>query len=441
MGEAAISMLESALWVAFQTRFHTFKETGCKARSAMLLGIVCLTLNIWIADRWILYSSCTFLIDCIILLIYSKLCLKGRLCEHLYSILLFYISLYTCNFLWISVGTYFRDIPANVFLDPGSSYRMGFLVVTKLSLWGICEVIIKLRSYMIFEETGMPVVITIPVLTSMIGSLLMELLLENFRYGRSLWIEIALLLLISLLMTVSVVLLKRLIKAYGSKEKAMLLQMEVEAHRLSALRLNQYVEECRSVQHDFKHRLMVAEQYLELGDIETGKAYLREFLEELSGISVEQIGDCAWKSIIAIEKERAERQNIAFHEDIAVGVLDQVNEVDLCILLGNLLDNAIEFEQELEGDRKIRIQVRQKFGILYIKVGNRIYSSVLDENPDLYSTKMQESHHGFGIKRIREIVDKYGGHLTYRECDGWIWAEIWMKENDKKSVKNDKNRS
>ena len=104
-----------------------------------------------------------------------------------------------------------------------------------------------------------------------------------------------------------------------------------------------------------------------------------------------------------------------------------INAVDLCTLLGNLLDNAIEAaEQCLPEKRLIEVKITDSNGKLIIQVTNSIKCSVLNVNSELISTKNNPLEHGFGVKSIWLIAKKYSGTVNYFEEDGTLSCQVML---------------
>jgi len=87
-----------------------------------------------------------------------------------------------------------------------------------------------------------------------------------------------------------------------------------------------------------------------------------------------------------------------------------IERYDLCIVLGNMLDNAIEASKKVKvgADRYIRVQIRSNETALLIRLHNRVDREVVD----LKSSKARPEYHGFGLMNIKRICEKYGGHMT-----------------------------
>jgi sensor histidine kinase YesM len=98
---------------------------------------------------------------------------------------------------------------------------------------------------------------------------------------------------------------------------------------------------------------------------------------------------------------------------------------NMSILLSNLLDNAINGCQYSDEPR-IDLEITRKKAYVQIIIKNSIPNSVLLQNPDLNTTKLEKSMHGYGIASIREISSKYDGTVNFREENDMFIAEIWL---------------
>lgn len=94
--------------------------------------------------------------------------------------------------------------------------------------------------------------------------------------------------------------------------------------------------------------------------------------------------------------------------------VEGINEYDLCNLIGNMLDNAIEAARKTE-NAVVEVSIRSDKYKLMITVANSISKSVLNGNSKLKTTKNKTEHHGFGVKTIRSIAKKYNGSADFYE--------------------------
>lgn len=107
-----------------------------------------------------------------------------------------------------------------------------------------------------------------------------------------------------------------------------------------------------------------------------------------------------------------------------------MDAVDLYTLFGNALDNAIEASLPLsEAERTIDLQVREKAGLILISVTNR-FAGVIEAGAKLPKTKKEDQGwHGFGLKSIRAVAEKYGGLMKVRGEDGVFTLRVTLPAN------------
>jgi sensor histidine kinase regulating citrate/malate metabolism len=105
----------------------------------------------------------------------------------------------------------------------------------------------------------------------------------------------------------------------------------------------------------------------------------------------------------------------------------RINELDMSILLANLLDNAIEACERNHIPSIIQLTIEKEAAYLRICVTNTIKNSILSKNTDMDTTKSDKKHHGYGMKSIREIVNKYEGSMELDETEGEFAVDILLK--------------
>ncbi|MBR5514675.1 MAG: ATP-binding protein, partial [Clostridia bacterium] len=118
-----------------------------------------------------------------------------------------------------------------------------------------------------------------------------------------------------------------------------------------------------------------------------------------------------------LDSKITQNEDISFEISGTLKSLEDVDELDLTSLLGNMLNNAIEGVQNCE-EKRIEIVFRTQGEYQNITCRNTIGESVLDKNPDLKSSKADKSNHGFGVKSIKNTVEKYNGMIEFYENNG-----------------------
>ena len=100
-----------------------------------------------------------------------------------------------------------------------------------------------------------------------------------------------------------------------------------------------------------------------------------------------------------------------------------ISDVDLCVIIGNLLDNAIESCLKIEEKKRyIRIYIAVKKEQFYLSIQNSAKEELSKEERQYITNKRGE--HGFGRKRVKALVDKYGGYLNMQNESGIFASEV-----------------
>lgn len=183
-----------------------------------------------------------------------------------------------------------------------------------------------------------------------------------------------------------------------------------------AKEVKQQYDEIKRLRHDMKQQYSVLENLLVQRKYQLMDEYL---LKSIQGINSKE-------SFIYIKNEYINailnrKINHAREEGIEVSLnsIEEflgVDEMDMCNLLGNLFDNAREACVKVTGKRKIELNLFQDADKIHVEIKNTIKESVLKNNEELKSDKKDRDEHGYGMKTIKEIVEKYEGLMD-------IWEE------------------
>ena len=164
----------------------------------------------------------------------------------------------------------------------------------------------------------------------------------------------------------------------------------------------------RTLRHDLRNHLTVLLGLIESGERERAEDYLQQIVGSPALKGSRQVCDnTAANAVLAAKTEEMARCGL--HGDFQVSLPENlpVAEIDLCALLGNALDNAMEAAVKAE-NKSITVRCRADKGMLMLKVRNALAG---DERDDLATTKADKKYHGFGLAGMREIAARYGGIL------------------------------
>lgn len=207
------------------------------------------------------------------------------------------------------------------------------------------------------------------------------------------------------------------------------IQHEMEQREEHLKALEEKEKEIRGIRHDLRNQLLELNVKLDRentiekggGRHEQAKAFVNTLIETLE--ENRQYTDNPIVNAILKEKiNTAKEKGIPVTYEIDISASIQLESGDMGIILGNLMDNAIEAGEKTEAPY-IVIQIRQINKSLYIAIQNRMEGKMQGE---LFTTKKDKKNHGFGLASVRKTVEKYSGHMQIDRKDGIFVVEIML---------------
>lgn len=171
----------------------------------------------------------------------------------------------------------------------------------------------------------------------------------------------------------------------------------------------------KSIKHDLKNHL--TSLYALAG--EDKKEELLNYLSQAIDIidqrqEFSRTGNVCIDSIINFKFQNAKKDNIDINVDLNVPKEIKIPSFDMTVILGNLLDNALNAVKKLENHRFIKIAMKYTKGRLIIKMVNSYNGTIIKKDGEIFTSKDDASNHGFGLKNIKSVLEKYNGML---ECE------------------------
>lgn len=198
--------------------------------------------------------------------------------------------------------------------------------------------------------------------------------------------------------------------------------------------LNRHIEEVeqmyrqvRGWRHDYRNHIQVMKAHLDAGRYEELDRYLQLLGEDLASVdTVMKTGNVMVDAILNSKLNLAASQGITVNAKATVPPALSVEPIDICVILGNLMDNAIEACMRLADSQKrfIRVYMGSHKGQFYISVTNSA-SALRRKGQSYLSTKSQDGH-GFGLVRIDRVAAKYGGSVNRQSEEGVFATEILL---------------
>lgn len=314
-----------------------------------------------------------------------------------------------------------------------SNYRIAGMVISKLSLY------VAVKVYLLFQKKKLRLghhhnlalilfmfllnVTLIIVTISMMNSMDLS---GDIQTGYFLIFSLG----IALLYIVSLVLFEMIQQQWEQQNQMELLLKHNKMEQKYVKDTTQLIEQYRRLRHDYIHHIGCMSMLLETHDYDELKQYFQRFQESTQNIGFPLVvtPNKTISALLHHKIQLAQGKNIQTNVDIKIFQEGYSCDLDICTVLGNLLDNAIEACEKINNTehRMIDIHIQEKEKYLSIVVKNTTDSSYTI-NHYFQTTKEDSVKHGFGLKSVKQIADQHDGDMDLDCKNGEFIVKIILK--------------
>ena len=186
------------------------------------------------------------------------------------------------------------------------------------------------------------------------------------------------------------------------------------------------IEEARQARHDMRHQLNQISALAEEGDLDNLKAYLAKTVSRIPDLDMNFCENRAADSVVGHYCALAKRENIPYSVQIDLPECLPVDEINLCLVLSNLLENALEASLRTAPARR-RIELTAYLhgnSLALIQVENT-YDGVIREKDGVFLSSKRKGD-GVGLQSVRHIAEKTGGASTFTHQNGVFSAKVML---------------
>ena len=185
----------------------------------------------------------------------------------------------------------------------------------------------------------------------------------------------------------------------------------------------------RGWRHDYRNHIQTMKAYAAAEDWDSIRRYLDLLDQDLTTVDTTiKTGNPMTDAILNSKISLAKSKNIKVVADAYIPVKLKSSEIDLCCIIGNLFDNAIEASVKLPEDQRIiRVYMDMKNTQLYISFTNFTAGKKLQREGKRFRSTKGEGH-GFGLVRIDAIVERLEGYISRNSEDGAFTTEILLPQ-------------
>lgn len=215
-----------------------------------------------------------------------------------------------------------------------------------------------------------------------------------------------------------------LMKSYDEKMDKVILMQQNNAYIKQLDIINQSQENIKIMRHDIKNHVLSLKMLIDGGDKEGASDYLDTMIDYInfSG-EYAKSGNAEFDSIINYKIDKARIHGIKSEISLKVPEKLNIRPFDLSVVLGNLLDNAIEAAAKAE-EKVVKVNAELERNVLYINITNSFDGKLNYKDGKLDTTKTDREKHGIGLNSVMKSVENYNGTMSIHHSGNMFFADV-----------------
>ncbi len=221
-------------------------------------------------------------------------------------------------------------------------------------------------------------------------------------------------------------LLEKIFAEHEKNLRVVSLEQQNQAYENQLQLMRDAEEKISTLRHDMRNHLLVLQQIARQEHYEKIQGYLDNLNDSLApGRAFAATGNAFIDGMINLKLDQAVKQGAQVELDIIIPQNLFVGQKDICIVLGNLLDNALRALEDCKVDKRLFLRMREVQGTLTIQIKNSYTNKVKRAGKFFRTTKKGEGH-GLGLKIVEQIVRDYQGELDFKTDDDFFTVTLLM---------------
>lgn len=425
--EFFITIFEAFVIMHFVCAFFDHSFSSKKGRIIYICASVCYALMVLTINSITSYEGWIGVVYSIYILAFSLIFLRGKLLIKILISILTVICLISVNTFSVNLMSVVFKSSVDALYSEKKLPRFLMIIIDQSILFYVFAVFLRIfkKSKMNFGQKEWTFIITIFAASFLSIAAIQITLQKNDLSEQYIGILMVAELGLILINIICFFMMSILNNSHKAAEELSILKQQDEIRKQYVENVKYRYDEIRRIRHDMKQSYTVLETLLSENRTTEAIDYIRSGRSAIAQTEVlVDVGNDFVNSILNSKLSTAKQLGI---EVICSSVKDisGIEAFDLCTLLGNMLDNAIEAAEQCPPEKSlIEVKITSSDEKLIIQVTNSIKCSVLKENSELKSTKQNPSEHGFGVKSILLIAQKYFGSAKYFEEDDTLSCRV-----------------
>lgn len=378
---------------------------------------------------FLLALVCHFFIHIpIIMLIYNiffflilSLNYKADFKQRILAVIYIYSILFIIEMLVAAVSGYIH-FP----FDSDSKYTSIFGEIAN-QLIGLITVYLISTKRQVRENVNFPMIYWLCIIAMPLFSLYFLVLV--FHLGNLKRIYMILYTLFLLIINFSIMVLYDLVlKSMTEHTRGLLLEQQNKYYERQFDLMKASAKVTDSLQHDLNKHLISVRSYLKSRQIDDAINYIDKmvniYFENLGDLS--KTGNAIIDSILNIKLQEAKNKDIIVTTKLQIPENLSIDSFDITVILGNIIDNAIEAASESIAYKKLNIIMLYNRRRILVKVENTYSGRIVIKQGELQTTKSDSITHGIGLQNVKHVVERYAGTMDISYDNIWFKACVML---------------
>lgn len=431
--EITINIFQGFILIYFQYAYLGCKEKRNKTRDCIFYSLF-LALAITIVNCTTIFEHIYVIFYISIMLLYDVRKLNGSLLKKIFSVifsatLISVATALVCNF----TAALFQTDVYSILSEKGIT-RFIAIITAQLVLSYLIIISLKILGKDIAKDSIITtyewvLISSVLIISVLVGVILNLVSMEMISLSGRVYIIAAFLGMVGLNIAVSY-----FVVDLGKKNKAVsenaYLKLEREYSRQYIQDIDREYETIRKLRHDYKNSFSTLYSLITDGNEEQALQYIENSIGQINNAEVlVKTNNGIVNAVVNSKLSVAKAYGIVVTY-MSVANFDGIEDIDLCRLLSNMLDNAIyACIKSNKQVKRIYLNIAaDEYKYLFV-LKNTVDEPVMEKNPSLISSKTKEGDHGLGVNIIKDIAKKYDGKADFYDEDGEFCCTIILRKS------------
>lgn len=429
--EQLATIFEVYIIIEFLSKFLECKYEGIMKYIGFVLGFSAIIVSNILITNIVVFEGLAGLIYIAICVIYSLIFLKGTIFEKIFASCIDILIILLVGMSSLAIIAFIANISVLELITYRGVARVLVLILSKSVLFLVTRLVltIKQKNKLELLKIEWIAILLIFISSFFIGIFIFEISANAPTSKANDLRSIRSILGLIIINVISYFIFIKTSIKNKERERYNLMELQLSEQTKNMIEIKKSYQEIRKIRHDLNNYISCATTLIQEEKYDAAMEYLLEISEhKLENISRLVLTDSDILNAIINAKISLCRSNNINIDYKITGATDKISDIDLSILMGNLLDNAIEacIKDSMEKPM-IELYITNNKNYLNIILSNTISYSILANNPKLVTSKKNKLNHGLGMLTIKDIVEKHNGMINIFEENSKFISDIWLR--------------